>query len=293
MNSYLNPYTSSNRWLRGNIHAHTCCGRFMDIAMSGAMYRSLGYDFLAVTDHDLCHDEAYIEDRSRQSGILIIPGVENGQTDHIIELGAHELAQMPSDDYLERAQTLKARGGFVMGCHPQEYAVDRRGERNIERSWPALHAVEIYNGLREARGTDELLNIALWDRILTEGGRLWGVATDDFHCQYIGPGRGWVQVQVPEDAEVTWQLIVEQMKKGAFYSTTYPLFERIYYEEDVLSVTADRLTQVLRIIGPGGKTLTEVNGQSLDWRVTPGLAYFRIEAVSGIKRAWSQPFYRA
>ena len=62
-----------------------------------------------------------------------------------------------------------------------------------------MHGFEIFNGLRESRGCDETANVELWDQILTEGGQIWGVATDDFHCAYITPGHGWVMVQIPED----------------------------------------------------------------------------------------------
>ena len=54
---FLNPYTYSTRWLRGNLHGHTCCGRFMDVSESGPMFASLGYDFMAITDHNMAPDE--------------------------------------------------------------------------------------------------------------------------------------------------------------------------------------------------------------------------------------------
>lgn len=263
----------------------------MDLAVSGAMYKGLGYDFLAITDHNRTHDEAQVAKWAAEAEIIVVPGEENGSTDHMIELGVHTVTETGSTDYLERARALHGGGGFVMGCHPQEYADDGRGERNIERSWEWLDAIEVYNGLREARGTDETRNIELWDRILTAGGKIWAVAADDFHCQYVGPGCGWVQVQVPEDAVPTWQLIVSQMKKGAFYASTYPVFEAIQFEDDTLTVTVDKRTKEIRIIGPGSKILAATEERTLEWQATAGLSYFRIEAVSGIKRAWSQPFF--
>ena len=68
----------------------------------------------------------------------------------------------------------------------------------------------------KAEAVTETANVALWDQILTEGGQIWGVATDDFHCAYITPGHGWVMVQIPEDSPtpVSWQTIVTQLKKG-------------------------------------------------------------------------------
>ncbi len=288
MPSYQNPYGESRRWLRGNIHAHTCCGPYRDLAESGGIYAALGYGFLAVTDHNKTHDAGQIERWSREAGLVVVPGVENGMTDHIIELGVHELQETASDDYAERARDFRERGGFIIGCHPQEYA---HGAESIRRGAKSLHAVEIYNGLREARGTDESANLRLWDELLTEGARLWAVASDDFHFQYITPGHGWIQVQVPEEAEVSWKLLVDQMKRGAFYASTYPAFERLTLEEGLLHVMTIQGNTRIRVIGPGGKALAEGEGGELRWPVVSGLTYFRVEAISGSKIAWSQPFY--
>lgn len=263
----------------------------MDISESGPMYASLGYDFLAVTDHNKAPDMDQWQTWQAQANLILIPGEENGQTDHILEIGVHEVTPTTDDLYANRAQALQDAGGFVIGCHPQEYD---HGSKNIHEGHTHLHAFEIFNGLRESRGCDEPANESLWDEILTSGGRIWGVATDDFHCQYTTPGHGWVSVQIPETEEnVTWPLIVAQLKAGAFYASTYPTFEYIRLDAEQLSAATDRHTRSMRVIGPGGQVLYEVDGSKLTWSVEPDLAYFRLEAVSGIKRAWSQPFFAA
>lgn len=148
--------------------------------------------------------------------------------------------------------------------------------------------------MRELRGTEEARNIALWDRVLSAGHRVWGVATDDFHCQYVSPGHGWVCVQAPEKGQpVSWNVIVDQLKRGAFYSSTGPAFHRLALDNGQLHVEAEKIVQRVRIIGPGGQMLVEVEGSALTWAVAADLAYFRVEADCGIKRAWSQPFFAA
>ena len=290
-NDYMSPYSSSQRWLRGNLHAHTCCGRFMDVSQSGPMFAGLGYDFLAITDHNKAPDLEQWRIWQEQADLIVVPGEENGKTDHILEVGVHEVTPTSSDDYVDRAWALREAGGFVVGCHPQEY---KHGADSIHAGGRALHAVEIYNGLREARGCDETANIALWDEVLTKGERLWGVATDDFHCAYTSPGHGWVCVQAPAEKErITWRFIVEQLKAGAFFATTYPSFTKIVLADGTLCAAADRRTQVMKVIGPGGRTLYAVEGNVLEWQTAPGLTYFRIEAECGVKRAWSQPFFPA
>jgi len=285
---YENPYSSSTRWLRGNLHGHTCCGRFMDVTESAPMYASLGYDFMAITDHNLAPDEAQWKAWQDQIPIVLIPGEENGSTDHILELGVFAVTPTDSNAIEHRARSLTDAGGFVAPCHPQEYTW---GAENVRLTAGVAHAFEIYNGLRERRGRDESANVELWDEILTDGKRMSVIATDDFHCQYSSPGLGWVCVQVDESTEVTWQLLVEQMKAGAFYASTGPEFEQVLFEDARLTVRCDKHVQEIAVIGPGGRQIAGVEGQQLEWVAQPELTYFRVEARAGIKRAWSQPFY--
>ncbi|MCZ6633055.1 MAG: CehA/McbA family metallohydrolase [bacterium] len=288
---YLNPYTDSRRWLRGNLHGHTCCGRFMDVSESGPMYASLGYDFMAITDHNMAPSEAQWRTWQSQANLVLIPGEENGSTDHILELGVFAVTDTPSDNMVERTAVLKKSGGFIAACHPQQYD---HGAENIHAAANILHAFEIYNGLRENRGCDEAANIAIWDDVLTKGHRIWGVATDDFHCQYTTPGKGWVCVQVPEeDKTITWQTLVQQLKKGAFYASTSPSFDHIVFDGQTLRVKCDSFVQKIRIVGPEGRTVFQIEGNRLEWAAEPDLTYFRIEGHCGVRRTWSQPFFKA
>ncbi|MDA0710496.1 MAG: hypothetical protein O3B73_09860 [bacterium] len=288
---YLNPYTNSKRWLRGNLHGHTCCGRFMDVSQSGPMFASLGYDFMAITDHNKAPDEAQWQAWQDQIPLILIPGEENGGTDHLLELGVFKVTETSSDDVAQRAQDLRHAGGFVAACHPQQY---EHGARNVHATAGIAHAVEIFNGLREGRGCNEVANVTIWDDVLTQGKRLWAIATDDFHCQYTTPGHGWVSVQVDEDAtDVSWETLVAQLKRGAFFASTYPAFDQITLDGDTLRVACDKFAQEVRVVGPEGRILHRVEGSDLVWEVMPGLTYFRIEIHCGTRRAWSQPFYQA
>jgi len=286
---YKNPYTTSRRWLKGNLHGHTCCGKFMDVSESGPMFAGLGYDFMAITDHNKAPDEAQWRVWQEQANLVLIPGEENGRLDHILELGVYDVTETPSDDFSERVRALRQAGGFVAACHPQEY---EHGEDNVWAGVGDLHAFEIFNGLREGRGCDEAANVRIWDSILTSGERIWGIATDDFHCQYTTPGHGWVCVQVPEgDGEVTWQQIVSQLKAGAFYASTSPKFNEIVLDDDTIFASSDKWVDRICVIGPGGKALYEQAGNELTWKVENGHTYFRLEIHCGVRKAWSQPFF--
>jgi hypothetical protein len=262
----------------------------MDVSESGPMFASLGYDFMAITDHNMAPDEEQWCIWQDQAELILIPGEENGKTDHILELGVFSVTETPSLDIVDRANALKESGGFVAPCHPQEYD---HGAENIHRTADIAHAFELFNGLRENRGCDEAANIAIWDDVLTKGHRIWGIATDDFHCQYTTPGHGWVSVQVPEDSEnITWQTLVDQLKNGAFYASTAPVFEQIIFDGENLTVKVDKYAQKILIVGPNGQMLFETEGPHLEWTAPASLSYFRIEVQTGARRAWSQPFFQ-
>ena len=262
----------------------------MDAAVSGQIYADLGYDFMAITDHNLVHDVDQWRAWQEQVNLVIIPGEENGSTDHILEIGVQAVTPTLSESYVGRAKALRDAGGFTVGCHPQEYP--DRGEKNVSDAAEVLHGFELFNGLREGRGCDEMANVDLWDQILTRGHKIWGVATDDFHCAHITPGHGWVCVQVPENVpqKVPWQTIVQQLKKGAFFASTYSSFEEIILEGGILKVTTKQSREI-QVVADGGRVICQVEGTNLEWCVEPNLTYFRIEALSGVKRAWSQPFF--
>src|SRR3989442_1324587 len=65
-------------WLRGNLHAHTTFSDGVkDPAQLIAAYEALGYDFLAITDHETWIDEAYWRPLPRLSAkLLLFQGVE-------------------------------------------------------------------------------------------------------------------------------------------------------------------------------------------------------------------------
>ena len=84
----------------------------MDAAVSGQIYANLGYDFMAITDHNLVHDSNQWRSWQEQVGLVIIPGEENGSTDHILEIGVSAVTPTSSESYVARAKTLRDAGGF-------------------------------------------------------------------------------------------------------------------------------------------------------------------------------------
>ena len=175
--------------LKGNLHAHTT---FSDgrrpVAEVVARYRELGYDFLAITDHDdRIGDDYWFNIPSGDDRMLVLTG---------IELDYRPLSQHVGKIMGDR-ETL-----YVLN-HPARYGLNvkqilyRIGV--ISEDGLPIHAVEITDtGAYQAQHDVELI-------------RLPKIATDDSHRDDEF-GRAWVEV----DAARSPDAIIRAIKAGDF-----------------------------------------------------------------------------
>lgn len=175
--------------LKGNLHAHTT---FSDgrrpIREVIARYRELGYDFLAITDHDdRIHDEYWFEIPPSDERMLILPG---------IEINYRPLSQHVGRVTGDR-ETL-----YVLN-HPARYeltvAETLRRVRLITQAGFPIHAVEV---------TDTGVYQPEYD---VEEITLPKIATDDSHRDPHF-GRAWVEVDAARSADA----IIKAIKAGDF-----------------------------------------------------------------------------
>jgi len=175
--------------LRGNLHAHTT---FSDgrrpIREVIARYRELGYDFLAITDHDdRVHDDYWFDIPAGDDPMVVLPG---------IELNYRPLSQHVGKVTGDR-ETL-----YVLN-HPARYgltvAETLRRTRTITKAGLPIHAVEI---------TDTGVYQPEYD---VEEITLPKIATDDSHRDPHF-GRAWVEVDASRSADA----IIKAIKAGAF-----------------------------------------------------------------------------
>jgi hypothetical protein len=155
-----------------------------------------------------------------------------------------------------------------------------------------LDGIEVYNA-RLAR--DEPNNAdatALWDRLLTAGHRLWGLAGDDT-LDSSGPqstlGRTAVDVQVAEQTPV---LIEAALKQGGFVDSTGVRVLGVADDNDTITVVTSDADEV-KFIGKGGKVLQTSKGSRGDYHVRWDEGYIRAEATrkSDGAKAWTQPIF--
>lgn len=286
-----NPYLSGDdgfTWLRGNLHAHTTRtdGKQTPEEVIAA-YESLGYDFLAISDHDLLIEP---QEFQAQTKMVLVPADEvtrNGP--HILSIGIREVVT-PHPDRQRVIDDTTAQGGFTVLNHPNWQSHFNHFPQELMESLTRYLGIEIYNGVIE-RLEGMALATDRWDRLLSQGRRVWGFAHDDSHSRELGDiGRGWLYVQA---AERSAEAICTAIHKGRFFASTGVTITDIDVREDALRISAPDASRI-RFIGSGGRELAYIDsGVDATYRLTGNEGgYVRVECYgTGIRAAWTQPFY--
>lgn len=277
----VNPYAGgSGPWLRGNLHTHT---NYSDGKLTPeetvALYADAGYDFLALTDHDV------VAPLPEDHRIVLIPGVEVSYGGpHLCAVGVTEAYDTSLPRGAIVAQIM-ADGGLCVLNHPNWLADYNHWPQEMLFAVGPYHGIEIFNSVidflqGESHATDR------WDRLLSNRRRVWGYATDDFHHPRQGQ-RGWCMVQAERDPTA----IVESLKAGQFYASTGVTIERIELDGTTLIVAAPEAAE-MRIVTMYGVIVDIQPGPIARYTIAGGESYVRVECWGAGKRAaWTQPIF--
>lgn len=324
------------RWLKGSTHVHAAPSgdSGTDVPSVIAWYESHGYDFIFLTDHnrvtriDGAPRAGGASVRFPDKGLLVLAGIEltynPGACDppppepdgkcriHVNGLGvltspagkiewADRKATTRVGMYRAALQWISVAGGLVQLNHPQ-WHWGMTGELLAHLAGEGVRIVEIAN-VQFARwnagdGTHPSME-RLWDAVLTAGGTMWGVASDDAH-DYQADGGGkypaggaWIAVDAARDPSA----IVAAIAQGRFYASTGVALVRADVWDNALDVVVDATgpgaagaKHTIRFIGPGGQVLAETRGTQARYPFTSKLGYVRavVERSDGA-RAWVQP----
>ena len=216
------------RWFRGNLHTHsTNSDGDSPPEVVVAWYRDAGYDFLALTDHDLFTDP---DDLVGHAGhMLLIRGEELTSGDiHVNGLGiAATIPHASEATALETLQAnvdaIRAGGGIPSVNHPNfRWALTAADLIALQNG----NLFEIHNGGPDVNNWGRPGNPgveALWDIVLSAGRRMIGVAVDDAHHfqvwgrPYSNPGRGWMCIRAERAAEAE---LLTALEAGDCYAST-------------------------------------------------------------------------
>jgi hypothetical protein len=284
------PARLSGRRIKAGFHCHTVhSDGGLSVQETAARYRAQGFDCLGITDHRQVTPAKNLSDKE----FLLIDATENGGDPDLIGVGVE--AAVPRELSLaERARRLAGQGGFTIAAHPTYGGVLPSAYVDC----PALAAMEIYNAYCEAAYANGYA-LELWDMVLGQGKRIWGVAGDDAHLNprkrhYSDAGLGWVEIWTDSLAE---EPVLNALQCGAFFSTQGPVFEAIEVDEGALRLQCSPVRQIRwRTWGKVGWVDDAPEGSCLTQSSLPDwfhpTTFVRLELVdSQGKRAWSNPIF--
>ncbi|HEY3592432.1 MAG TPA: hypothetical protein VGL13_01100 [Polyangiaceae bacterium] len=292
---------------RGNIHAHSNeSDGDADPRAVYLWYRSHGYQFAAVTDHNVFVDPERFRDLESKDFVLL--GGEEvtmraaGKPVHINALCSSQRVLGGTFDNAERAlsvgvERVVAAGGIPLINHPNFYwGIDQ----------PALLAVrgvsllEIYSGHPSVAGEGDEhhpSHEAMWDALLSSGQDYMGVAVDDAHHLHPNsdaqsqPGRAWIEAFAPT---LERSLLCKAIMEGMLYASNGAKLERIAVSESAYDVWPAAADTSVEFVGEGGHVLatshTKIAGERVTYRPEGRESYVRVRVMDNEgKRAWTPP----
>ena len=238
---HQSAFEGNSPFLKGGLHTHTTrSDGWADPAVVIRHYHALGYNFLALTDHNIYNYKNFAPDMD----MLILPGMERDHSlptpgthcFHTVCLGPEEGMgnQFKQDDcfpghvpvqdqaaYQPILDGYHAMGNITLYCHPEWSSTPAREFEKLKGNF----AMEIWNsGCALENELDD--NAAYWDELLLKGIHISGAATDDSH-DISHCGLGYVLVK----AERNIPSILQALKTGAFYSSCGPEIYDFYIDD--------------------------------------------------------------
>lgn len=288
----MNLFTSGVPFWKGNLHCHTTeSDGLLSPSEVKALYKSMGYDFLALTDHRLMTEDTHMED-----GMLLLSGTEMdfdlpGEVIHLIGVGMNP--QYRSYGILRSAQNcinlFRQCGGRAILAHPA-WSLNTLSTLTGLRG---LTATEIYNSVSTYPWNADRADSSVLLDIAASHGRLHRfVASDDSHRYNGEAGNGFTMIQAEE---LTQESLFQALDEGRFYCSQGPRFEQITVEDGHVKVVCSPVDTILfcsnRVWAAGRcKTGKNMTSGCYDLSANPGETFVRVQIIDRQGRsAWSNP----
>lgn len=292
MSTLDHPYSglSGGAWLKGNLHAHTTrSDGARDVQEVIDDYAARGYDYLAITDHDIFTSETDHANWDNR-GMVLLPGNEITRSGpHLLHVGATRFVAPQSDRQAILDEiTNRKRGDFVVVNHPDWQ--EGFNHCSIEKllMWKGYAGIEIYNGvIGDLTGSPYALN--KWDTLLSEGRKVWGFANDDSHrASHVA--LGWNVVYARER---TSRALVDALRTGRFYASTGVEITEISVDENRVRIETANAERIVAHTA-WGRRVAVVDAKTITLDVPDNVPYVRFACWGcGEQFAWTQPFFRA
>lgn len=296
-------------WYRGNTHCHSneSDGDSPPETVINH-YKDLGYNFLALTDHNIVVDPArfgHLESRD----FILIPGEEvtggfDGKPLHVNALNPSSVVAPQKGGSVAETLRLDIEAIEEVGAlshvnHPNFYyaitASDLRSVPNLKiiEMWSGHPVVNNAGDPAEGRPSVE----KIWDEVLSSGRRIWGVAVDDAHdftqtgSEWANAGRGWIVVRADE---LTPAAILSSIAAGDFYASTGAHLKELEISDAEIHLEVDQAAgECLLELICDGKVAASCRGLRARFQIPESVTYgrVRVSAPDG-RQCWTQPVYR-
>ena len=260
----------------------------MDPAQQAADYKAHGYDFLALTDHNvmLTHNQYSSEDFLMLPGWeRDIPSTERVKCIHVVGLFP---ADTPDDAKVSRPKgnpdemsmqdlldQMRGENAFTVIAHP----LWSRMEPEEVRSLTNYDAIEVFN-----TGTECLCHAGradvYWDMLLRDGKRVYAIACDDTHGKTAKGDRfgGWIMVNCES---LTKEALLQALRSGNFYASCGPEIHDVWIEDEQVHIKCSPCSEIHMVsYPPRGKAHFALDGDpltELTYTLKGGERFIRVE----------------
>lgn len=242
-------FIEGGTFYRGNIHTHsTISDGKLSVEELKAEYKSRGYSFLAITDHNVYGDYSYLD----EEGFIFLSGVEidtfsDGKAKHIIGLGvpgrnSFKHLQKLSDltkgkqSMQEMVDVLCENGNLAIVAHPRWSKLDFDDLTGTK----GITGFEIYNNVCEmvwCNGNSEIY----CDKLVASSNHKWLFASDDLHWLNEHAIGGFIMVKAKS---LTAADIIDSIEKGSFYASNGPLIYDYYAEGKKVFIKCSKVSKI-------------------------------------------------
>ena len=294
-------------WCKGNVHTHTTrSDGDADPEIVVDWYKNHNYDFLVLSDHN----HRTILDEYDDDNLILIPGEEvsarilGGDIPiHLNGIGISRVIEpIDAGGVVETLQAnvnlITQAGGIASLNHPNGgWAYDHNDINQIE----GATLLEVYNGWPGSNtegGPGKFSGEEIWDKVLSSGKIIFGIAVDDahhysdFNHTMANPGRGWIVVDA---AKLTAKSILDSLIAGQFYFSTGIDLKEMHMGDDSIELSISQHRDYIyntKFIGIDGVVLQEVLGLQPKYQIRGDETYVRAKVTSSMgTRMWTQPVY--
>lgn len=305
----ISQIASAQVFYKGNLHTHTV-NSDGDSTPDDVVrwYREHGYNFVTITDHNyLTNVDGLNALHGADDLFIVMKGEEltdrfNTKPVHINGFAPNAFIKTTGGtSVLDMAQRMidavRGAGAVPSVNHPNfGWAISADELLQLQRT----KLFEVFNGhpLVNNFGGGGVPGLEeVWDRMLSSGKLLYGIAVDDAHYfkrpedkTAPRPGQGWVYVRAPR---LDSRALVDALARGDFYSSTGVELQSINATSSSLTVAIKTEAQSryrVQFIGKQGRVLSEAVTSPATYTFKGDESYVRAKVLeSNGKVAWVQP----